>query len=46
MSDTLTPAEADYAMRHWTYRSTGQIKIGSAQHKRMFCDAAHYSQPL
>ena len=38
MSDTLTPAEADYAMRHWTYRSTGQIKIGSAQHKRMFCE--------
>ena len=38
MSDTLTPAEADYAMRHWTYRSAGQIKIGSAQHKRMFCE--------
>jgi hypothetical protein len=38
MSDTLAPAEADYAMRHWTYRSTGQIKIGSAQHKRMFCE--------
>jgi hypothetical protein len=38
MSDTLTPAEADHAMRHWTYRSAGDIQIGSAQHKRMFCE--------
>jgi hypothetical protein len=38
MSDTLTPAEADYAMRHWTYRSAGQIQIGSTHHKRMFCE--------
>ena len=38
MSDTLTPAEADFTMRHWTYRSTGRIKIGSAQHQRMFCE--------
>jgi hypothetical protein len=38
MSDTLTPAEADHAMRNWTYRSIGQIQIGSAQHKKMFCE--------
>jgi hypothetical protein len=38
MSDTLRPAEADHAMRNWTYRSTGQIQIGSAQHKKMFCE--------
>jgi hypothetical protein len=38
MSDTLTPDEADHAMRHWTYRSAGDIQIGSAAHKRMFCE--------
>lgn len=38
MSDTLSPAEADHAMRHWTHRSAGQIQIGSARHKRMFCE--------
>jgi hypothetical protein len=38
MSDTLTPAEADHAMRHWSYGSTGKIQIGSPQHKRMFCE--------
>lgn len=38
MSDTLTPAEADHAMRHWSYGSTGKIQIGSLQHKRMFCE--------
>jgi hypothetical protein len=25
-------------MRHWTHRSAGQIQIGSARHKRMFCE--------
>ena len=38
MSDTLTPAEADHAMRHWSYGSIGKIQIGSPQHKRMFCE--------
>jgi hypothetical protein len=38
MSDTLTPVEADHAMRNWTYRSEGSIPIGSALHKRMFCE--------
>lgn len=42
MSDTLTPASAvanaDHAMRHWTFRSGGTIATGSAQHKRMFCE--------
>ncbi|MDR5783183.1 ferritin-like domain-containing protein [Caballeronia sp. LZ065] len=38
MSDTLNPVEADHAMRHWTYRSTGTIPIGSDLHKRMFCE--------
>ena len=38
MSDTLTPSEADHAMRHWTFRPIGKIEIGSAQHKLMFCE--------
>jgi hypothetical protein len=38
MSDTLTPSEADRAMRHWTFRPMGKIEIGSAQHKLMFCE--------
>jgi hypothetical protein len=38
MSDMLTPAQADHAMRNWTHRSTGKIRIGSARHKRMFCE--------
>ncbi|MDR5828983.1 ferritin-like domain-containing protein [Caballeronia sp. LP006] len=38
MSDTLTPVEADHAMRNWTYRSSGKIRIGSDQHLRMFCE--------
>ncbi len=38
MSDTLTPSEADYAMRHWIFRPMGKVEIGSAQHKLMFCE--------
>ncbi|WP_244849937.1 ferritin-like domain-containing protein [Caballeronia sp. SL2Y3] len=38
MSDTLTPVEADHAMRNWIYRSEGRIRIGSEMHKRMFCE--------
>ncbi|WP_250453194.1 ferritin-like domain-containing protein [Caballeronia sp. ATUFL_M2_KS44] len=38
MSDTLTPAEADHAMRNWTYRRQGRIAAGSDEHKRMFCE--------
>ncbi|WP_175941131.1 ferritin-like domain-containing protein [Caballeronia sp. BCC1704] len=38
MSDTLTPVEADHAMRNWIYRSEGRIRIGSELHKRMFCE--------
>ncbi len=38
MSDTLTPLEADHAMRHWSYDPEGDIPIGSALHKRMFCE--------
>lgn len=38
MPDTISLAEADHAMRHWTHRAHGRIRIGSAAHLRMFCE--------
>lgn len=40
MSDTLiTEAEAahDHAMRHWTFDGHARMRIGSEEHKQMFC---------
>jgi hypothetical protein len=37
MSDTLTEAAEDHALRHWTFRDQSRMKIGSEAHKRMFC---------
>ncbi len=34
---TPTPAEADHAMRHWTFAEGGPVPIGSDAHRRMFC---------
>jgi hypothetical protein len=36
MSDTLTDAVEDRALRHWTFRSPHRIEIDSNGHKRMF----------
>jgi hypothetical protein len=38
MPDTLTLADADYLMRHWTHPDAGPIEIGSDAHKTMFCE--------
>jgi hypothetical protein len=45
MSETLThpdedadfAADQDAALRRWTYDTPGAIKIGSAEHRKMFC---------
>ncbi|PXW22576.1 ferritin-like domain-containing protein [Paraburkholderia caballeronis] len=45
MSDTLTPDDAktrtvdnpDAALRHWTHDVRGPVRIGSDEHRRMFC---------
>lgn len=39
MEGTLTDAiaAADHAMRYWTGREPGKIRIGSEAHKRLFC---------
>jgi hypothetical protein len=38
MSDTLTDADEDYALRHWNFRDpTPRVEIGSEAHKQMFC---------
>ena len=37
MTDITTPDEADHAMRHWTHRHEGRIRIGSEAHRQMFC---------
>jgi hypothetical protein len=45
MSETLTHpdedaafvADQDAALRHWTYDTPGAIKIGSDEHRKMFC---------
>ena len=37
MSDPVHVAEADHAMRHWTYRPEGRIRIGADAHRQMFC---------
>ena len=38
MSETLSLADADHAMRNWSFRDQGRIKIGSDAHRRMFCE--------
>jgi hypothetical protein len=38
MPDTLTLADADYLMRHWTYPDAGPIETGTHAHKTMFCE--------
>lgn len=42
MSDTLSHvaedhADADTAFRHWTFDTPGPVRIGSDDHRRMFC---------
>ncbi len=38
MSDTLTDAAEDRALRHWKFRDpTSRVKIGSEAHMQMFC---------
>ncbi|MDB5977434.1 MAG: hypothetical protein JWR07_4194 [Nevskia sp.] len=37
MSDALTIADADHAMRNWSGPDPGRIEIGSEAHKRLFC---------
>ncbi len=37
MSDTLTDAADDRALRHWTFRDQAHMAIGSDAHKQMFC---------
>lgn len=42
MSDTLSHvaedrADADTAFRHWTFDTPGPVRIGSDEHRRMFC---------
>lgn len=42
MSDTLSHvaedhADADTAFRHWTFDTPGPVRIGSEEHRRMFC---------
>jgi hypothetical protein len=38
-ADMLTPADADRAMREWSYRDpTPRMRPGSDTHKRMFCE--------
>lgn len=42
MSDTLSHvaedhADADAAFRHWTFDTPGPVRIGSDDHRRMFC---------
>src|SRR5215472_11412282 len=40
MSDTLTDAaaaRADHALRHWKFRHQARMRIGSEDHKQMFC---------
>jgi hypothetical protein len=42
MSDTLSHVaedhvDADTAFRHWTFDTPGPIRIGSEEHRRMFC---------
>lgn len=36
--DPQLVAAADHAMRHWTGGDPGAIRVGSAAHKRLFCD--------
>ncbi|MGF6755709.1 ferritin-like domain-containing protein [Paraburkholderia sp. GAS42] len=37
MSDTLTHAPEDRALRHWTFPDPARVKIGSDAHEQMFC---------
>ena len=37
MSDASTLANADHAMRNWSDPNPGRIRIGSEEHKRLFC---------
>ncbi|WP_114815430.1 ferritin-like domain-containing protein [Paraburkholderia kururiensis] len=40
MSDTLSHVaedHADTAFRHWTFDTPGPVRIGSGEHRRMFC---------
>lgn len=42
MSDTLSHvaedhADADTAFRHWTFDTPGPVRVGSDEHRRMFC---------
>ena len=37
MFDAFTIADADYAMRNWSGPDSGQVRIGSEAHKRLFC---------
>lgn len=37
MSDTLTDAAEDRALRHWKFRDPARVKVGSEAHKQMFC---------
>jgi hypothetical protein len=37
MSDTLTDATEDRALRHWTFHDASRVAIGSEAHKQMFC---------
>lgn len=54
MSDTLSHvaedhADADTAFRHWTFDTPGPVRIGSDDHRRMFCrmllDTHHPCKP-
>ncbi len=37
MSDTLTHAPEDRALRHWTFLDPTRVEIGSDAHRQMFC---------
>jgi hypothetical protein len=37
MSEILTDAAGDHALRNWTFRDPTRVRVGSEAHKQMFC---------